>query len=74
MLAKINKQLDEVATLEHSKKEDTKQIIGIALKILAMLLTLRMSFPFKKAENKAKWAAWIDRIKTGELLSQIIIN
>lgn len=74
MLKEINKELDEVANLDHSKKEDTKQIIGIALKILAMLLTLRMSFPFKKAENKAKWAAWIDRIKTGELLSQIIIN
>lgn len=74
MIREINKSLDEIASFEPSKKEDTIEFIRIALKIMAILLSIRMSFPFKKAENKAKWAAWIERIKTGELLSNIIIK
>ena len=73
-LKEINKSLDEVATFEPTKKEDTIEFVRIAFKVMAILLSIRMSFPFKKPENKAKWQAWIERIKTGELLSNIIIK
>jgi len=74
MIREINKSLDEVASFEPTRKEDTIEFIRIAFKVMAILLSIRMSFPFKKPENKAKWQAWIDRIKTGELLSNIIIK
>lgn len=73
MLKEINKELDKVAEFDHSNnKNDDIEIAKIAFKCLALLLSIRMSFPFKSAANKLKWQGWIDRLKSGEVLLNII--
>lgn len=74
MIKEINKELDEIANLDHTNNKDTLSIIQIALKVLGLLLTLRMKFPFKKAGNKEKWRRWLELINNGEIISQIIIK
>lgn len=74
MIKEINKELDRVAEFDHSNKSDVLGVIQIALKVLSLLLSIRMKFPFKKADNKAKWQRWVELINNGEILSQIIIK
>lgn len=74
MIKEINKELDRVAEFDHTNKQDTLGIIQIALKVLSLLLSIRMKFPFKKAANKAKWERWVELIENGTVLSNIIIK